>query len=130
MPEGKFSNRRCPKCGASLLTDGRAFWCASVVAGQSGDPSDRVCRYRAESEIQLDQHQPGQVPAPAPVVMRLVCENGHAQTIRFLDLPREYVLGMAGLLDGTSPLYVYPPGSESLIGKCGICRAQIRATVE
>jgi len=36
----------------------------------------------------------------------------------------------AGLLDGTSTMYVYPPGPESVLGKCGTCGAKIRCVVE
>ncbi len=47
------------------------------------------------------------------------CEAGHVQTLRISkEMSREWVEQLAGLLDGTSPLYVFPPGSDSPIGKC------------
>jgi hypothetical protein len=35
----------------------------------------------------------------------------------------------AGLMDGTSPMYVYPPDKKSVIGKCGVCGKPFKATV-
>jgi hypothetical protein len=57
------------------------------------------------------------------------CESGHEQRITYHGMPREMVEFQAGLLDGTSPYYVHPPGPESQIGKCGICGSQVKATV-
>ncbi len=42
---------------------------------------------------------------------------------------RSYVEHYAGLLDGTSPLYVLPPGPESPIGMCCVCRGRIACTI-
>jgi hypothetical protein len=55
----------------------------------------------------------------------------HAKVLR-LDhkLGREYADCVAGLLDGTSVHYIYPPGPGSPIGKCGICQSKLTATVE
>lgn len=59
----------------------------------------------------------------------------HAKLVRFPDaseqvlhfgaasFPREWVESYAQLLCGTSPLYVFPPGPNSPIGKCGVCGA-------
>ena len=59
-----------------------------------------------------------------------VCKNGHSQTLQYKDLPLEFVVQQAGLLDGTSPFYVHSPiGTDSVIGKCGICGTQISCTV-
>lgn len=64
-------------------------------------------------------------------VITAVCENGHSQGIRIAgSLGREFADVQVGLLDGTSPLYLHSPiGTDSFIGKCGICRAQIKCTV-
>lgn len=125
--EGKWSGRRCPNCGVELLTDGRAFWCVNV---NTLNP----CGYKAESETDLANYQTGAAvqtkPAEAkPVEMYLRCENGHDQVIIVRGLDLDTVKGMAGLIDGTSPMYVYPPGPESMIGKCGICRGKIMSEV-
>lgn len=58
------------------------------------------------------------------------CQNGHRQKlyvdVRFGEV---YAATLAGLLDGSSPLYVYPPGQESKIAKCGICGTAIKCTL-
>ncbi len=46
------------------------------------------------------------------------CENGHEQFVTYYDMTREQVEVIIGLVDGTSPLYIYPPGENSVIGKC------------
>jgi hypothetical protein len=127
--EGRFSGRRCPNCGAELLTDGRGFWCNNV---NGLNP----CHDRAESETDLANYQPGAVvqtkPAEADKLkfeMYLKCENGHEQTIIYSGLDRPTVEAIAGLLDASSPMYVYPVGPDSLIGRCGICRGEITAEV-
>ena len=58
------------------------------------------------------------------------CATGHSQTFRVYGMSREWVDGWAGLMDGTSPLYVSPPDEQSPIGKCGICGAKITCKVE
>lgn len=58
------------------------------------------------------------------------CHNNHHQTLKVeLSLGIEYARNLAGLLDGTSPMYLVPPGESSLLGKCGICGSSITATV-
>ena len=62
------------------------------------------------------------------------CVNGHVQTIEYSGPnvgSREWAEVQAGLLDGTSSMYrASPIGTDSVIGKCGICKAQIHCTVE
>lgn len=64
-------------------------------------------------------------------VITAKCENGHEQNITISgDLGRQWADAQAGLLDGTSGMYLYPPiGTDSVIGKCGICKAQIECSV-
>lgn len=57
------------------------------------------------------------------------CANGHVQIIRYQGMTRHFAEQVAGLCDGTSPMYVFPPGPESTIGKCGICGAQLSSKV-
>jgi hypothetical protein len=57
------------------------------------------------------------------------CESGHEQTIVCSGQTLHEVETFAGLLDGSSPLYVHPPGAESVIGKCGIYGERIACTV-
>ena len=45
-------------------------------------------------------------------------------------LGMDYAEDFAGLLDGSSPFFIHKPGPLSPIGKCGICNAQLRATIE
>ncbi len=35
----------------------------------------------------------------------------------------------AELLDGSSDMYIYPPGPDSVIGSCGICQSKFKCTV-
>lgn len=60
----------------------------------------------------------------------MTCGNGHVQQVVYSGVARAFVEGVAGLMDGTSPMYVHPPGPDSVIGKCGICRAWLKAKVE
>lgn len=57
------------------------------------------------------------------------CKAGHKQVITYTGMSREFAESCAKLTDGTSPLYVHPPGPESSIGKCGICGAQLSSRV-
>lgn len=60
------------------------------------------------------------------------CENGHSQAIEVDgSLGVDWANGLAGLLDGSSPMYIHPPdpGSLSVVGRCGICRTQIKCVV-
>lgn len=36
---------------------------------------------------------------------------------------------IAGLMDGTSPVYVFKPGKDSEIGKCASCGGQFKCEV-
>lgn len=74
------------------------------------------------------------------ITVRIICEKGHSQEIRFDDtFTREYVESWCGLIDGNSPLFVHPPvGTSSVIGKCSwpvdkgygrTCGKQIKAVI-
>lgn len=60
------------------------------------------------------------------------CRNGHTQEL-FVDgmLGIDWVKEQADLIDGTSSLYLVKPADdpESIIGKCGICKAQFFCNV-
>jgi hypothetical protein len=59
------------------------------------------------------------------------CANGHKQVLQVAEsLGRDYAQHLAGLLDGTSELYRYPPDENSVIGKCGVCGAKIECEVK
>jgi hypothetical protein len=71
------------------------------------------------------------------ILVTAKCDNGHEQKIKFIN-PVEgvktddlaWAKTWAGLMDSTSQLYVASPiGTDSVIGKCGICKAQIHCTV-
>ncbi len=58
------------------------------------------------------------------------CANGHTQELVFDGLGLAYTEQQAKLIDGTSSMYVHSPiGTDSVIGKCGICGAQIQCSV-
>ena len=61
----------------------------------------------------------------------------HAKVIRLRNVEgasdyfdRTYAENFAKLLDGTFPGYIYPPGPDSPIGKCGICGGKLETSVE
>lgn len=61
--------------------------------------------------------------------IEFTCKEGHQQVITYTGMQREFAESVAKLMDGSSPLYVFPPGPESSIGKCGICGAQLTSRV-
>lgn len=61
----------------------------------------------------------------------------HAKILRLRNTPempgtidRLYVEGLARILDGTSPFYIYAPGPDSTIGKCATCGGQLESSIE
>lgn len=63
------------------------------------------------------------------VTIRCTENKDHAKILQ-MNLPLAMVEDFAGLMDGTSPMFIYPPGPGSPIGKCGICRGQLMSTIE
>jgi hypothetical protein len=37
---------------------------------------------------------------------------------------------LAALIDGSSPMYIHPPGEGSPIGRCALCQGKLKCTVE
>lgn len=67
---------------------------------------------------------------PADYLIEIECEKGHKQVLQVVgELGSEWAENYAGLLDGTSPWYRFPPGDDSVIGKCGICGSKIHCEV-
>jgi hypothetical protein len=64
------------------------------------------------------------------VCIEATCEKGHRQLLQIEGQGREWALTLAGLLDGSSEMYRFPPGPESPIGKCGVCGSQISCEVK
>lgn len=64
-------------------------------------------------------------------VLKAKCEGEckKEQTITYEDFTREYVERVAGLMDGTSPLYVFKPNGDSTLGKCETCGGKFTCTV-
>ena len=65
------------------------------------------------------------------------CEAGHTETLKLdKSLGVQYAATFAGLLDGTSEMYIYKPGPESTIGKCAfpvdgkMCGQRFRCQLE
>jgi hypothetical protein len=72
----------------------------------------------------------GVEPENVDACIEATCGNGHRQILQIsAELGREYAYHLAGLLDGTSEMYRFPPGPESVIGKCGVCGSQITCEV-
>lgn len=59
----------------------------------------------------------------------LRCDNGHEQKIVLHGYSRAAAIDFARMVDGTSPMYAYPPRQfpveGSPLARCGICRAWI-----
>lgn len=53
-------------------------------------------------------------------IITATCSAGHKSTIRYSGFTLEMAIVQAGLLDGSSPLYIYPPkeGDGGKIGRC------------
>ena len=49
------------------------------------------------------------------------------QRVYLPDHPKREAEDLAGLMDGSSEMYIYKPGPESTIGKCVNCGAQFKA---
>lgn len=75
------------------------------------------------------------------IIVRCTGNEHHAKVLKIDPaLGFEYASTLAGLLDGTSPFYVFPPGGQdqihewpgekgSPIGRCGICGEPFTCTV-
>jgi len=61
------------------------------------------------------------------------CEQGHRQVLLTPDMEAAEARELAGLLDGTSALYIAPPRTHpipgSTLGRCGLCGAWITCTL-
>jgi hypothetical protein len=65
------------------------------------------------------------------IIMRCQDDENHAKVLRLdAKLGMEYAQTLAGLLDGSSPLYIFPPQDLSPIGKCAICGGKLKYTIE
>ena len=60
------------------------------------------------------------------------CKQGHTQIITWYGQDESFVRNWAKLVDGTSPLYSFPPREDkySVLGKCGICRSLLSSDIE
>lgn len=55
----------------------------------------------------------------------------HGKMLQFKpEATRELAETVAKILDGSSEMYIYPPGELSPIGRCGVCGAAVEAEVE
>jgi hypothetical protein len=57
------------------------------------------------------------------------CANGHKGELKFIGVDRRWAEIWAGLTDGSSELYVHPPGPDCAFCKCGICGAPFKCSV-
>jgi hypothetical protein len=66
------------------------------------------------------------------IFVTAVCDAGHSQALEINGMSLEWAKEWAGLMDGTSRFYQRSPvgDPDSLIGKCGICRAPIKCSVK
>lgn len=64
-------------------------------------------------------------------VIELRCEKCGVQAIKVQDMTREMANDLAGMLDGTSPMYVHTPRDDphSLLAHCVTCRGVFDAVV-
>lgn len=64
------------------------------------------------------------------ITVTATCTEGHCQSLRVGGMTFEWARMWVGLMDGTSPMYIHSPiGTDSLIGKCGICGSKIKCEV-
>ena len=50
----EFEGKRCPRCGASVNTDGKVVWC-SFVGSQRNNIA--ACSYGIDDRITIEQHE-------------------------------------------------------------------------
>ena len=70
------------------------------------------------------------VPSEIRLKIQCVKDADHAKILRVRGLTVDAVDTLGGLMCGTSPFYIHPPGALSPIGKCGLCGGQLEYTVE
>jgi hypothetical protein len=58
---------RCPRCGSTLITDGRRMWC-TFVGSQGGPVTERPCTYGIDSPV----------PVPVPTTTLRAVPAGFA----------------------------------------------------
>jgi hypothetical protein len=65
------------------------------------------------------------------ITVRCKEDENHAKNLR-MDASRglAWVETLAEILDGTSTMYIYPPGPGSPIGKCAICGGKLDAEIQ
>jgi hypothetical protein len=65
------------------------------------------------------------------VTLRCQQDEKHAKMLRIdYALGAEWLAILIGLLEGSSPLYIMPPGPSSPIGRCGVCGGKLKCTLE
>lgn len=52
--------RRCPRCGSTLITDGKRMWCTFI-----GGPTDTACIYGLDSPVPVPVETLRAVPPQA-----------------------------------------------------------------
>jgi len=108
---------------------------ASNRRGRSAEPAMKKPCLKAPAGWKCTREGGHEGPCAAEPVFYVItatCEAGHAQEIKIDGkMGREWAVNQAGLLDGSSPMYIADPRKDpaSDIGKCGICRAQLTCTV-
>lgn len=82
----------------------------------------------------LEDHDASECEPIGPaqgIVIR--CEAGHEQRILTPDFTREMAQELGTMMDGTNPIYVYPPREfpmeGSKLGKCQRCGAWYKSTL-
>lgn len=64
------------------------------------------------------------------IILRCRRDSDHAKVIRIDQaLGMAYVDTLAQLLDGSSHLYIHPPGDRAPIGRCSACGAQLKSEI-
>jgi hypothetical protein len=64
-------------------------------------------------------------------VITATCSAGHMQETKIdAGLGRGWAEALAGLVDGSSPMYVHKPDEKSVIGKCATCGLPFTCVVE
>ena len=65
------------------------------------------------------------------LTIRCTHNSDHAKVLRIdPQLGKEWAETLAGLFDGSSPFYIHKPGEGSPIGRCAICHAELKCTVQ
>lgn len=88
---------------------------------------------RTKEKIEVDNRKKPHreiLPGTIRLLLRCARDSTHAKVIQFVPgFSMETAKTLAGLLDGSSAMYIRKPGPLSPLGKCATCGGAIESTI-